>query len=185
MASPTFSASLDAGRQLFEKGAFHDAHEAWESGWRRTRGAERQVLQVLVLWAAALHHHRHGKELGANRLLLRAMERLGELDLDLDGIDLEGLREGLVTSLEHARLPWSDAAQPAWPPSLVSSMNEQLEHEARCPYCGEPVLVNVAPEEAEDASYVEDCPVCCRPWQVQLTRDGDALRVTLGRDDAQ
>lgn len=185
MASPTFSASLEAGRVLFEKGSFHAAHEAWESGWRRTRGAERQVLQVLVLWSAALHHHSNGKELGANRLLLRALERMGELDVDLDGLDLEGLREGLVTSLEFARAPWSEAAKPVWPPSLVSSGSEQLEHEARCPYCGELVLVNVAPEEAEDASYVEDCPVCCRPWQVQLMRDGDAMRVTLGRDDAQ
>lgn len=185
MASPTFTASLDAGRLRFEAGAFHAAHEAWESGWRRTHGPERRVLQVLVLWSAALHHHQQGKELGANRLLLRALERLCEVAEDFDGLDLEWLREGLVTSLEHARAPWSVAARPQWSEAALSAGAEALEHEARCPYCGEPVLVNVAPEEAEDASYVEDCPVCCRPWQVQLLRDGDLVRVTLGRDDAQ
>lgn len=185
MTSPTFSASVDAGRQLFEKGAFHAAHEAWESGWRRTRGDERTLLQVLVLWSAALHHHSRGKELGANRLLLRALERVGELRDDVDGFDLEGLRESLVTSLERARAPWCDDAKPTWPCGAGLNAAAQLEHEARCPYCGEPVLVNVAPEEAEDAQYVEDCPVCCRPWQVQLTRDGSNMSVTLSRDDAQ
>ncbi len=184
MATDLFTASLDAGRELFEKGSFHAAHEAWESGWRRTRGDERTLLQVLVLWSAALHHHSHGKELGANRLLLRALERMGGLR-EVDGIDVDGLRESLVTSLEHARAPWSEAARPEWPQSSITVGSEQLEHETRCPYCGEPVLVNIAPEEADDAQYVEDCPVCCRPWQVQLTRDGSNISVTLRRDDAQ
>lgn len=185
MVSPVFTASLDAGRQRFEAGAFHAAHEAWESGWRQTQRAEKRVLQVLVLWSAALHHHERGKEVGANRLLLRALERLGEVDDGFDGVDVEGLREGLVTSLERARAPWCAEARPAWPENSASAGGEALEHRARCPYCGELVLVNVAPEEADDASYVEDCPVCCRPWDVQVVRDGEHLRVSLGRDDAQ
>lgn len=179
MATPTFSASLDAGRELFEKGSFHAAHEAWESGWRRTRGDEKTLLQVLVLWSAALHHHSNGKELGANRLLMRALERMCELR-DVDGIDVDDLRESLVTSLEHARVPWCSAARPQWPSSSLAA-GEQLDHEHQCPYCGEAVVVSVAPEEAEGAQYVEDCPVCCRPWQVEL-RGG---AVTIGRDDAQ
>ena len=185
MVSPVFTASLDAGRQRFEAGAFHAAHEAWESGWRQTHRSERRVLQVLVLWSAALHHHQRGKEVGANRLLIRALERLGEVDDGFDGVDVEGLREGLVTSLERARAPWSVEAKPAWPQSAASGGGEVFEHPARCPYCGERVLVNVAPEEADNASYVEDCPVCCRPWQVQVARDGEHLTVSLGRDDAQ
>lgn len=182
MASPTFNASLGAGRTLFEAGRFHDAHEVWERGWRRTRGAERQVLQVLVLWSAALHHHQHGKELGASRLLTRALERMGELDGELGGLDLEELREGLVTSLELAQHPWSDAARPPWPPSFEGSLDAQLEHTTGCPWCGEPVLVAVAPEDAVGSRYVEDCPVCCRPWVVQVSNDGGAPTVTLARE---
>jgi len=173
MASPTFSASLTAGRPFFEQGSFHAAHQAWESGWRQTHGTERRVLEVLVLWSSALQHHAHGKQLGANRLLLRALERLGAVRDGFDGVDLDGLREGLVTSLEHARAPWCTQALPQWPEFAAGSQGEALEHEARCPYCGEPVLLNVAPEESEEASYVEDCPVCCRPWQVTVLRDRD------------
>jgi predicted metal-dependent hydrolase len=162
MASPTFNASLASGRTLFEAGRFHAAHEAWESGWRRTRGDERQVLQVLVLWSAALHHHQHGKELGASRLLTRALERMGELDGTMGGLDLEELREGLVTSLERARTPWADDAKPAW--------------------CGEPVMVSVTLEDTGGSEYVEDCPVCCRPWSVHVSTDGTETSVTLSRE---
>lgn len=182
MASPTFNASLASGRTLFEAGRFHAAHEAWESGWRRTRGDERQVLQVLVLWSAALHHHQHGKELGASRLLTRALQRMGELDGTMGGLDLEELREGLVTSLERARTPWADDAKSAWPPSFTASLDAQLDHRQACPWCGEPVMVSVTLEDTGGSEYVEDCPVCCRPWSVHVSTDGTETSVTLSRE---
>lgn len=40
-----------------------------------------------------------------------------------------------------------------------------------CPYCGEPVEVDVDPSGGEEQSYIEDCPVCCRPWQVEVRQD--------------
>ena len=184
--TPNCTAAIDQGRELFIKGEFFVAHEAFEFGWRRTRGSERVLLQVLVLWSAALHHQSKQNAEGAKRLLLKAIEKSGQLEEELlyGGLDVENLREGLVSSLEKIGQPWSPETRPTWPP-VYTSMEESLEHEAACPYCGEPVLVAVAPEEADDAAYVEDCPVCCRPWQVQLSRDGGALHVTLGRDDAQ
>jgi hypothetical protein len=52
-----------------------------------------------------------------------------------------------------------------------------------CPYCGERVDLVVEPADGPQR-YVEDCAVCCRPWQVDvaLDRDGD-LRVSARRDD--
>jgi hypothetical protein len=44
-----------------------------------------------------------------------------------------------------------------------------------CPYCGEGVEVLVDPAGGEVQEYVEDCEVCCQPWQV---------RVSLGVDGA-
>jgi hypothetical protein len=53
----------------------------------------------------------------------------------------------------------------------------------RCPYCGEPASLWLDPD-ASEGSYVEDCPVCCRPWQVSLWRDDDGeLVASLARDD--
>ena len=54
--------------------------------------------------------------------------------------------------------------------------------EVFCPYCGEPSTITVEPGE-EDEEWVQDCPVCCRPWKVRVKfrRDGTA-DVTVGAD---
>ena len=40
-----------------------------------------------------------------------------------------------------------------------------------CPYCGETVEVDVDESGGSRQSYVEDCPVCCQPWHVEVTQD--------------
>ncbi|HET6348500.1 MAG TPA: CPXCG motif-containing cysteine-rich protein [Candidatus Krumholzibacteria bacterium] len=45
-------------------------------------------------------------------------------------------------------------------------MSEPLE--LYCPYCGEPVDLFVDEDGGSRQAYVEDCPVCCRPWQVTV-----------------
>ena len=53
----------------------------------------------------------------------------------------------------------------------------------RCPYCGEASEIALDPGGGASQEYVEDCPVCCRPWQVQVFRDGPDVAVQLSRDD--
>lgn len=43
----------------------------------------------------------------------------------------------------------------------------------QCPYCGETVELNIDGGGGVRQEYVEDCPVCCRPWQVQAWIEGD------------
>lgn len=45
------------------------------------------------------------------------------------------------------------------------------EVEVTCPYCGEVVTVGVDPAGGATQAYVEDCQVCCQPWQVHLSYD--------------
>jgi hypothetical protein len=40
-----------------------------------------------------------------------------------------------------------------------------------CPYCGEEVDLDIDDTGGNRQSYVQDCPVCCQPWQVEVTRD--------------
>jgi len=47
----------------------------------------------------------------------------------------------------------------------------------RCPYCREKVHLYVDPDT--DGAYVEDCEVCCRPWQVTVEREGGRLRIRI------
>jgi len=40
-----------------------------------------------------------------------------------------------------------------------------------CPYCGEDVELDVDDSAGSLQAFVQDCPVCCRPWEVQISRD--------------
>jgi hypothetical protein len=48
-------------------------------------------------------------------------------------------------------------------------MEEPLE--LYCPYCGETVDLDIDEGGGSRQAYVEDCPVCCRPWQVTVIQD--------------
>ena len=43
----------------------------------------------------------------------------------------------------------------------------------RCPYCGEINEIALDPGSGTEQEYVEDCQVCCRPWQVRVHYLGD------------
>lgn len=54
-----------------------------------------------------------------------------------------------------------------------------------CPYCGEEVEIAVDPGGGPVQRYVEDCAVCCRPWQLTVRFDSEgAAHVTCDADDA-
>ena len=44
---------------------------------------------------------------------------------------------------------------------------------ATCPYCSEENELVVDLGGGEHQAYVEDCGVCCRPWQVRVEVDGE------------
>lgn len=45
--------------------------------------------------------------------------------------------------------------------------------ERQCPYCGQAVELCIDLGGAARQAYVEDCPVCCRPWQVEAWTEAD------------
>ncbi|MEM7279058.1 MAG: CPXCG motif-containing cysteine-rich protein [Pseudomonadota bacterium] len=52
---------------------------------------------------------------------------------------------------------------------------ELLGERISCPYCGETIEIDVDPSLTEQ-QYIEDCQVCCRPieLQVSVAADGSA-----------
>ena len=61
--------------------------------------------------------------------------------------------------------------------AIPGPMNEDLydadsKAEVICPHCGEMVMILLDPGGGGRQEYVEDCEVCCRPWQVQVHYDG-------------
>ena len=59
-----------------------------------------------------------------------------------------------------------------------------IVHTLLCPYCGEPNEIEIDPSAGRVQSYVEDCQVCCRPWQVRVRLDrAGGAQVSLFSED--
>lgn len=62
-------------------------------------------------------------------------------------------------------------------------INELRESIVRCPYCGEMIDVMIDCS-VPNQNYIEDCSVCCRPinFDVTVTLD-DELRIIVSDDN--
>ena len=48
-----------------------------------------------------------------------------------------------------------------------------LDATVECPYCGAAVEITLDPGSGSSQDYVEDCEVCCQPWQVVVRYDDE------------
>ena len=63
----------------------------------------------------------------------------------------------------------------------MSKVGVQEEFAVSCPYCGEDVEIHVEADVA--GTLVQDCEVCCNPWLLRVTDDGEARSVSVTRAD--
>ena len=52
-----------------------------------------------------------------------------------------------------------------------------------CPYCGEENTLAVDASGGSLQRYVEDCQVCCQPWEVTARIEEDDCEISLERLD--
>lgn len=58
----------------------------------------------------------------------------------------------------------------------------ETEVEVQCPYCGEVVEITVDADVR--GTFIQDCEVCCRPWQIRVRRGRHGeLSVDVSRAD--
>lgn len=84
------------GVQLFNRGDYFEAHEAWEDIWRATADAQRDFYQGLIQVAVALCHYFNGNATGAHRLYDRSMAYLAPYGPTTLGLDLNCFRAALA-----------------------------------------------------------------------------------------
>ena len=94
---PSSPSAFVRGARLFDRGAFFDAHEAWEEQWRiEPDKSERRFLQGLIQVAAALHKLLvMGSPEAAARLFARALAKLDGCRADVtreNAFDLAAFR---------------------------------------------------------------------------------------------
>ena len=96
------------GIELFNREAFFEAHEVWESIWMRSQGFERLFYQALIQAAAALLHHRNGNRKGALNLAKLASEKFAQLPDNMLGLDVRdfcGKISGLIDDTAPVKNP--------------------------------------------------------------------------------
>jgi hypothetical protein len=111
---------LREGIDLFNEERFWEAHEVLEEIWHPAKGVERDVIQGLILTAAALVHYQKNEKAVCVSILGRAMEKLGALD-NFKGLGIKRLRASIEqiqkdNTPKLLRIEWVETKTHAQPP---------------------------------------------------------------------
>lgn len=175
---------LLVGARLLASGTWRASHEAFETAWRRSNGEGRDLLQALAQLAAALLKWSEGQLEPAATILGRVRQRLEGLPSQVSRVDVETLESTVLELQERLALREPAPVQVRVPLGVeAAAPADRVGVGAPCPYCGERVTVHVEPTGMSLEQYVEDCPVCCRPWVVHVERAAGRPTVTLARED--
>jgi hypothetical protein len=111
--------ALREGIDLFNQERFWEAHEILEEIWHPATGVERDIIQGLILTAAALVHYQKNEKAVCISILGRAMKKLGVFD-NFKGLDIKRLRADIERTLKDnaprlVRIEWVKAKTHAQP----------------------------------------------------------------------
>jgi hypothetical protein len=95
--------SIRLGIDLFNEERYWESHEALESAWKIATGDEKEILQGLILIAAALVHWQKNEKHITLSVMKRARDKLASHQARYFGIDIPALTNKLDRVLETSR----------------------------------------------------------------------------------
>jgi uncharacterized protein len=111
--------ALERGADLFNRGLYWEAHEAWEELWLRLEDEPRLFVQGLIQVAAAGHKAFVQKQpRGCVKLLTSALEKLDRAPPDFYGVETRRFLPAVHRMLDEARR-WMDGDVSALHRALV------------------------------------------------------------------
>jgi predicted metal-dependent hydrolase len=110
---------LARGAELFNRGLYWEAHEAWEELWLRLDDEPKLFVPGLIQVAAAGHKaFAQNQPRGCVKLLVSALEKLDRAPPDFLGVETREFLGATHRMLEEARR-WLDGQLDALHPSLM------------------------------------------------------------------
>jgi hypothetical protein len=95
--------AVKSGLDLFNQERYWESHEALESAWKMASGDEKEILQGLILVAAALVHWQKNEKQVTLSVLNRARDKLAAHETKkYSGIDLGSLTDKIEKMLKAA-----------------------------------------------------------------------------------
>lgn len=85
--------AIKLGFALFNEERYWESHEALEEAWRRSTGAEKEILQGIILLAAALVHLQKSEHDVALSVMKRGYEKLAGHSGEHFRVDISALKE--------------------------------------------------------------------------------------------
>ena len=111
--------ALERGADLFNRGLYWEAHEAWEELWLTLDDEPKLFVQGLIQVAAAGHKAFTQKQpRGCVKLLVSGLAKLDRAPKDFLGVETEAFLAGTHRMLAEAQR-WMDGQLDALHPALV------------------------------------------------------------------
>lgn len=97
------SKAVKLGLALFNEERYWESHEALEAAWRRSSGSEKEILQGIILLAAALVHLQKSEQDITLSVMKRAYEKLEKYHNEHFGINLSALKEEVMAMISSGQ----------------------------------------------------------------------------------
>jgi hypothetical protein len=89
------------------------------------------------------------------------------------------MKRSKATELDAAIIDELYGLEPVFEPGSGAAVQPTEFVAVLCPWCGERLETRVDLTCA-DASYIEDCEVCCRPIEFSIEREADGGLLSVG-----
>ena len=91
--------AIEKGRYYFNYERFWESHEVLEAAWKKSKGKEKELIQGIILVAAALVHYQKNENEICLSIFNRALEKIGNAKGEYHKIDVDALRNKVSSIL--------------------------------------------------------------------------------------
>ncbi|MGQ0796032.1 MAG: DUF309 domain-containing protein [Nitrosopumilaceae archaeon] len=84
--------TIEKGRYYFNYERFWESHEVLEGAWKKSEGKEKELIQGIILVAAAFVHYQKNENEICLSIFNRALEKIGDAKGKYHDIDVDALR---------------------------------------------------------------------------------------------
>lgn len=96
--------AIEKGIDYFNDERFWECHEVLENAWKKSEGREKELVQGIILVAAALVHYQKNENDICLSIFNRALEKIGDTKGMYHKIDVDTLRNKVSSMLKNGKI---------------------------------------------------------------------------------
>lgn len=96
--------AIEKGIDYFNHERFWECHEVLENAWKKSEGREKELVQGIILVAAALVHYQKNENDICLSIFNRALEKIGDAKGMYHKIDVDTLRNKVSSMLKNRKI---------------------------------------------------------------------------------